>query len=66
MEERASDIVQELALLHTLTGADYSRQVERLAHRNEFQPLESKSVFIDRYLACSTTFFRFFKKNYER
>lgn len=43
MEERANDIAQELALLHVLTGAEYSRQIERIAQRNEFRPLENET-----------------------
>ena len=39
MKEQANDITQELALLHTLDGGDYSRQVERIAQRSEFRPL---------------------------
>ena len=36
-----NDITSELAKLHTLTGADFSRQVERIALRKEFHPLET-------------------------
>ena len=43
MGEQTNDIAKELALLHTLTGANYSRQVERIAHRNEFRPLENET-----------------------
>ena len=44
MDERpTNDIVQELALLHTLDGGDYSRQVERIAHRSEFYPLKNET-----------------------
>lgn len=40
------DISFELAKLHYLTGAEFSRQVERIALRNEFHPLESeKDIF---------------------
>ena len=42
MGEQANDIAQELALLHTLRGADFARQVERIARRNEFYPLEGE------------------------
>ena len=35
-----SDFTAELAKLHGLTGGDYSRQVERIAHRKEFHPLD--------------------------
>ena len=31
-----------LALLHTLTGAEYSRQVERIARRAEFFPVQQE------------------------
>ena len=34
-----SDIAEELAQLHTLTGADFSRQVERIARLGDFHPL---------------------------
>ena len=37
-----SDIATELAKLHTLTGADYSRQVERIAQMGVFHPLEGE------------------------
>ena len=39
MGEQTNDIAQELALLHTLSGADYARQVERIAQRKEFRPV---------------------------
>lgn len=42
MGEQANDIAQELALLHTLSGADYARQVERIACRHEFYPLQGE------------------------
>jgi predicted ATPase len=37
-----NDIAHELALLHMLSGADYARQVERIARRSEFHPIDSK------------------------
>ena len=41
-----SDIAAELAKLHTLKGADYSRQVERIAHLGNFHPVEGEtSIF---------------------
>ena len=41
-----SDITAELAKLHELKGAEYSRQVERIALRREFHPIENeKSIF---------------------
>ena len=47
MEEKSNDIAQELALLHSLDGGDYSRQVERIAQRNEFYPLASEdNIFV--------------------
>ena len=47
MEEKSNDIAQELALLHSLDGGDYSRQVERIAQRNEFYPLASEDgIFV--------------------
>lgn len=36
-------IAQELARLHTLSGADFSRQVEIIAHRGEFHPVENEN-----------------------
>ena len=38
-----SDIAAELAKLHTLKGADYSRQVERIAHLGNFHPVERET-----------------------
>ena len=43
MGEHSNDITQEMALLHTLSGADYARQVERIAMRNEFYPLQGEN-----------------------
>ena len=37
------NITDELAKLHKLTGAEFSRQVERIALRNEFYPLEGET-----------------------
>ena len=36
-----NDFTAELAKLHQLSGADFSRQVERIALRKEFHPLET-------------------------
>ena len=36
-----NDIASELAKLHELTGAEFSRQVERIARMKLFHPLES-------------------------
>ena len=36
-----SDFTAELAKLHQLTGAEFSRQVERIALRKEFHPLDT-------------------------
>lgn len=38
-----SDIAAELAKLHTLKGADYSRQVERIALMGNFHPVEGET-----------------------
>ena len=39
-------ITSELSKLHELTGAEFSRQVERIAKRKEFHPLETdKDIF---------------------
>ena len=44
---QANDITQELTLLHTLDGGDYSRQVERIATRSEFHLLNGESsIFV--------------------
>jgi len=48
MGEQGNDITKELALLHTLTGGDYSRQVESIAQRSEFHPLSDE----DRIFVC--------------
>ncbi len=37
-----SDIAAELAKLHVLKGADYSRQVERIARMGVFHPVEGE------------------------
>ena len=37
-----SDIAAELAKLHILKGADYSRQVERIARMSNFHPVEGE------------------------
>lgn len=36
-----SDFTAELAKLHNLSGADFSRQVEKIALRKEFHPLDT-------------------------
>ena len=47
MEELLNDITQMLAQLHVLTGAEYSRQVERIARRAEFHLLEGETnIFV--------------------
>ena len=43
MGEHSNDITQELALLHTLNGGDFSRQVEKIAHRGEFHLIEGET-----------------------
>ena len=43
MEEQNHDITQMLASLHSLDGADFSRQVEQIAKRSEFRPLEGEN-----------------------
>jgi len=41
-----NDITSELAKLHELTGVEFSRQVERIAKRKQFHPLETdKDIF---------------------
>ena len=41
-----SDFTTELKKLHELSGAEFSRQVERIAQRKEFHPLETdKDIF---------------------
>lgn len=39
-----NDIASELERLHTLTGAEFSRQVERIALRGEFHPLAGETA----------------------
>lgn len=47
MGENSNDIAEELALLHTLDGGDYSRQVEHIAQRSEFYPLKGEEgIFV--------------------
>ncbi len=42
-----SDFTLELAKLHQLSGAEFSRQVERIALRKEFHPLDTdKDIFV--------------------
>lgn len=41
MQLVVNDFTEELAKLHQLTGAEYSRQVERIALRKEFHLLET-------------------------
>ena len=42
-----SDFTTELKKLHELSGAEFSRQVERIALRKEFHPLDTdKDIFI--------------------
>jgi hypothetical protein len=36
-----NDFTAELAKLHHLSGAEFSRQVERIALRKEFHPLDA-------------------------
>lgn len=36
-----NDFTEELAKLHRMSGAEFSRQVERIAQRKEFHPLET-------------------------
>ena len=46
MEEYSNNIAQELSLLHTLAGADFSRKVEQIARRSEFHPVDNeKDIF---------------------
>ena len=48
MGEQTNDIAQELARLQELPGAEFARQVERIARRAEFRPIEGET---DIYLA---------------
>ena len=43
MGDHSNDITQELALLHTLSGEDFSRQVEKIAHRGEFHLIDGET-----------------------
>lgn len=38
-----NDITNELSMLHVLTGADFSRQVERIAKMDVFYPLAGET-----------------------
>ena len=40
-----SNFTEELAKLHQLSGADFSRHVESIALRKEFHPLETENVY---------------------
>ena len=42
-KQAMGDIAAELAKLHILKGADYSRQVERIARMGNFHPIENES-----------------------
>ena len=54
-----NDIASELAKLHELTGAEFSRQVERIAQMKVFHPLDTdEDIFaIGRPLVCSDSLF---------
>lgn len=39
--DKMNDFTAELAKLHVLSGAEFSRQVERIALRKEFHPLDT-------------------------
>lgn len=43
MDEKSTDIATELAKLHTLTGADFSRQVVCIAQRREFHLIKGEN-----------------------
>ena len=43
MREHSNDIAQELAKLHILTGAEFIKQLKRIAARGEFYPLQGES-----------------------
>ena len=46
MGEQTNDIAQELARLHTLSGAAFSRKVEQIARRGEFHSVAGeKNIF---------------------
>ena len=45
MGEHSDDITQELALLHTLSGADFSRQVEKIAQRYSASRLSGRTFW---------------------
>lgn len=47
----AYDIASELAKLHELSGAEYSRQIERIAQMKVFHPLENeKDIYTPGFL----------------
>ena len=43
MDEYMNDIAQELAMLQTLTGIDFSRKLEQICQRREFHPVVNES-----------------------
>ena len=46
-DSNSKDIAFDLSLLHTLSGANYSRQVERIAKHKEFYPFEKEnSIYV--------------------
>ena len=63
-----NDFTEELAKLHRLSGAEFSRQVERIAQRKEFHPLETdKDIYsIRRFTVTRSDYMPLFKKFYER
>lgn len=45
-----NDFTEELDRLHYLSGAEFSRQVEQIALRKEFHPLETdENIYLGRW-----------------
>ncbi len=61
-----SNFTEELEKLHQLTGAEFSRQVERIALRKEFHPLETDESIYSVGGENSDDYPNLLKKAYER
>ena len=68
MEEYSNNIAQELSLLHTLSGADFSRKVEQIARRSEFHPVENEKdiLLVKRMMIGDKDFVKKFIQKYNR
>jgi fermentation-respiration switch protein FrsA (DUF1100 family) len=72
-----NDIAAELAKLHFLKGADYSRQVERIARMDNYFEYNNdaievlvykggKSISVSREMSQSRSFYSLFMKKYSK